>query len=127
MACKYQKLGRQMISPLILEGNAFATAVDNYQKYSGLNFWEDLLYYLQSGFVVSRPSVFAMFRPIDRDGKRGWFVQFACGSLGELVSCMPCPLAFVAFCRNNDSNMRVIEMDSFLKAVKRLYVVKRKT
>lgn len=106
-----------MISPLVMGGNAFDIAVDNYAKYSGLNFWDDLLYYLRSGYVVCRPTIFAMFRPIERDGKRGWFVQMAVGDIGELMTCVPCELDFIAFCRNNDSNMRVIEWKHFVKKV----------
>ncbi len=119
MACKYQKLGHQMISPLILQGNAFDVAQQNYAKYSGLNFAEDLVYYLRTGFVVSRPHLFAMFRPIWHEGKRGWFVQMAVASdIRELLTCVPCDLDFVAFCRSNDDNMRVIEWKHFVRKVK---------
>ncbi len=121
MASKYQKLGHQLISPLILHGNAFDIARENYAKYSGLNFAEDLVYYLRTGYVVCRPSIFAMFRPIERDGKRGWFVQMAVGEIGELMSCVPCPLDFIAFCRSNDDNMRLIEWKHFERKVAQKY------
>ncbi len=118
---KYRKLGHQMISPLILNGNAFDIARDNYAKYSGLNFWDDLLYYLRTGFVVSRPTCFAMGRPIEHEGRRGWFIQMAVGEIGELLLCVPCPLDFVAWCRSNDDNMRVVEWDHFVKKVGQWY------
>jgi len=118
---RYQKVGNPMLNTLALGGNAFDVAVENYKKYSGLNFWEDLMYYLRTGFVVSRPSVFAMGRPIERDGKRGWFIQIAVGNIGELITCLPCKLDFVAFCRNNDENMRVIDFDTYVKKVAAMY------
>jgi hypothetical protein len=102
-----------MISPLVMGGNAFDVAQANYAKYAGLNFADDLVYYLRTGYVICRPTIFAMFRPIDRDGKRGWFVQMAVGDIGELMSCVPCPLDFIAFCRNNDDDMRVIDWKYF--------------
>ncbi len=110
-----------MISPLVLHGNAFDVAKDNYAKFSGLNFAEDLVYYLRTGYVISQPTCFAMFRPIERDGKRGWFVQMAVGEIGELLRYVPCPLDFIAFCRNNDDDMRLIKWDAFVKAVGRKY------
>ncbi len=106
-----------MISPLIIRGNAFDIAQQNYAKYSGLNFAEDLVYYLKSGYVYCSPTAFAMFRPIEHEGKRGWFVQMAAGCLGELLRHAPCDLEFVAFCRNNDSNMRVISWEYFIRKV----------
>ena len=118
---KYAKVGNPMLNTLSLGGNAFDEAVANYAKYSGLNFWNDLVYYLRTGFVVSRPSCFAMGRPIERDGKRGWFIQIAVGNIGELITCFPCKLDFVAFCRNNDENMRVIDFDTYVKKVAALY------
>jgi len=118
---RYQKVGNPMLNTLALGGNAFDVAVENYKKYAGLNFWDDLMYYLRTGFVVSRPSVFAMGRPIERDGKRGWFIQIAVGNIGELITCLPCKLDFVAFCRNNDENMRVIDFDTYVKKVAAMY------
>jgi len=118
---RYAKVGNPMLNTLSVKGNAFDIAVENYKKYSGLNFWDDLMYYLRTGFVVSRPSCFAMGRPIERDGKRGWFIQIAVGNIGELITCLPCKLDFVAFCRNNDENMRVIDFDTYVKKVAAMY------
>ena len=118
---RYQKVGNPMLNTLALGGNAFDVAVENYKKYSGLNFWKDLMYYLRTGFVVSRPNLFAMARPIERDGKRGWFIQIAVGEIGELITCFPFRLDFVAFCRNNDENMRVIDFDTYVKKVAAMY------
>jgi hypothetical protein len=41
----------------------------------------------------------------------------AVGEIGELLRYVPCPLSFIAFCRNNDDNMRVIKWDYFLRRV----------
>lgn len=114
---RYEKIGSPMISPLIMQGNAFDIARVNYAKYSRLNFWNDLMEYMRTGYVVCCPTVFAMFKPIDRDGKRGWFVQMAVGNILDLLRFVPCELDFIAFCRNNDDNMRVIEWKTFLKKV----------
>jgi hypothetical protein len=122
---RYQKVGKSMITPLALGGNAFGVAVENYRKYSRLNFWDDLLYYLQTGYVICQPTIFAMFRPIERDGKRGWFVQMAVGEIGELLRYVPCPLDFIAFCRNDDDDMRVIEWNYFVEKVGEHYGFKK--
>ena len=108
-----------------MNGCAFDVARLNYAQYAGLNFEADLLHYLREGFVVSRPSLFAMAKPIEHEGRRGWFVQIAVGAIGELYTCFPCPLAFVAFCRNNDDNMRVIEWDYFEQKISELYGLKK--
>ena len=114
---RYQKIGHAEIHTLRMEGNAFDVARENYAKYSGLDFAEDLLNYLRTGYVVSRPNLFAMAKPIEREGRRGWFIQIAVGNILELLTCLPCPLDFIAFCRNNDDNMRVVEWDWFMKKV----------
>lgn len=114
---RYQKVGKTMISPLILQGNAFAVAQADYARWSKVPFVEDLLYYLQSGFVVARPNLFAMARPIERDGRRGWFIQYACGAIGELLSVLPCELEFIAWCRKGDENMRICDFALFAKKI----------
>jgi len=117
MATNYQKIGHAIITPLKYGGAANRAAEENYAKHSKLNFWEDLEYYLKVGYVICMPTVFAMFRPIDRDGKRGWFVQMAVGDILHLLRFVPCPLDFIAFCRNGDECMRVISWDYFIKKV----------
>ena len=99
---KYQKVGHQIITPLGMQGGAFDKAVENYSKYAKLNFWEDLVFYMRTGYVICLPTVFAMFKPIRREGKDGWFVQMAVGNLLDLLRFTPCPLSFIAFCRNGD-------------------------
>ena len=121
---RYKKVGNPMLNVLSMGGNAFGVAIENYRKHAKLNFWADLLYYLQTGYVICQPSLFAMFRPIERDGRRGWFVQMAVGEIGELLRYVPCPLAFIAFCRNGDEDMRVIEWEYFMEKVAQHYGVK---
>ena len=100
-----------------MQGGAFDKAVENYSKYSKLNFWDDLVFYMRTGYVICLPQVFAMFKPIKYEGRNGWFVQMAVGNLLDLLRFTPCPLDFIAFCRNNDDNMRVISWDYFVKKV----------
>ena len=123
---QYQKLGKQMITPLNMNGWAFERARADYAKYSGLDFGQDLLHYLREGYVVSRPNFFVMAKPIERDGKRGWFVQMLVGSLGELLTVIPCRLDFVAFCRSNDDNLRIIDFDECCRRVAALHGYKDK-
>ena len=110
-----------MIAPLALKGCAFDVARANYAQYSGLDFGQDLLHYLREGFVVSRPTLFAMGKPIEHEGRRGWFIQIAVGEIGELITVFPCRLDFVAWCRNNDDNMRVVEWNAYIKKVAGMY------
>jgi hypothetical protein len=113
-AKRYQKVGKSMIRPLILNGEspAFLLAEAHYIRH-GKSFMRVLLDFLINGFVVSRPHLFAMGKPIERDGKRGWFIEYAVGNMLELLTCLPCKLDFIAFCRDEDDNMRVIDFDVF--------------
>ena len=117
MASNYQKVGYTIIQPLGMGGAALKAAIENYAKHSKLNFWQDLEFYLKTGYVICMPDVFAMFKPIEREGKRGWFVQMAVGDIRHLLRFVPCPLDFIAFCRNDDDNMRVISWEHFIKKV----------
>ena len=124
---RYQKLGKCNISPLVLNlhGSALDIARQNYAKYAKLDFATDLLHYMQHGFVICQPQLFCMFKPIWHDGQRGWFVQMAVGEIGELLRYVPCPLSFIAFCRNGDDNMRVIEWGYFMRRVAAHYGYKK--
>ncbi len=113
----YQKIGHATITPLMMGGAALDAAIQNYSKYAKMDFWTDLEFYLRTGYVICTPTVFAMFKPIDRGGKRGWFVQMAVGNLLDLLRFTPCPLDFIAWCRNDDDNMRVVNWDYFIKKV----------
>lgn len=96
-------------------GNAFREAQADYAAYSGIDFADDLLDYLEHAFVVSRPNLFAMARPVEFRGKRGWFIRYVRGNLLELLTVLPCPLEFIAFCRNNDAVMRIVSWEWFVK------------
>jgi hypothetical protein len=104
-----------------MNGWAFQAAVENYSKYSNLNFGEDLLHYMREGYVWSWPDFFLMAKPIAHEGKRGWYVQMLVGTLGQLLDVIPCPLEFVAFCRNNDDNMRVIDFNKCVRMAARVH------
>lgn len=128
-AAKYQRLGQMAIRPLMLGGQhcAFDLAALFYAQYADLNLLNDLSDYLRNGYVISQPKLFGLFKPIDHEGKRGWFIRIAIGDLGDLVRYFPCPLEFVAFVRNNDDNLRVIEWDAFLKTVGKMCGYKEET
>lgn len=115
---KYQRLGDLTVTPLVFNEKAYEEAKRYYREHSELNFHNDLFDYLQNGFVISRPNLFVMFKPIVHKGRKGWFVRFAIGNFLELLTLMPCPLEFIAFCRDNDKDLRIIEMKDFVdKAV----------
>ena len=117
----YTKVPDELIHPLVLHtgASAFERAVDHYKSLPGINFWDDLCDYHVNGFVITRPDLFAMFKPIDRGGVRGWFIRYAYGDLRALVDhwrILP-ELAFVAFCRNNDKIMRLVHTAAFIRWV----------
>jgi hypothetical protein len=111
----YQRIPDTEIAWVKFPGSAFREAQRDYAAYSGIDFADDLLDYLENAFVVSRPNLFAMARPIEFRGKRGWFIRFARGNLLELLTVLPCPLEFVAFVRNNDKTIRIVNWEWFVK------------
>ena len=98
------KLGR--VSPMDV-------AMQFYQQNSQINFFEDLADYLRHGIVVARPTCFGMAKMVWLEVKEGgpkeraWFVRFAIGNLRELLTCVPCHLDYIAFCRRNKVKMHV--------------------
>jgi hypothetical protein len=100
------------------EHSAFDLARLFYAQYANLSFESDLIDYHRNGYVISQPKLFGLFRPIEHEGKRGWFIRMAIGPIGDLIRYFPCPLAFVAFCRNNNADrMVVVDYDAFLAKV----------
>jgi hypothetical protein len=111
----YERIPDTEVEWIKFPENAFREAQADYQRFSGIDFADDLLDYLEHAFVVSRPNLFAMARPIEFRGKRGWFIRYAIGNLLELVTVLPCPLEFIAFCRDNDGIMRIVNWGWFVK------------
>jgi hypothetical protein len=78
-----------------------------------IKFEDELMDYLCSGFVVSRPTIFAMMKIIDvaeegaAERKLAWFVRVAVGDLRELTGIFAVPLPYMALYRHGDSKMRV--------------------
>ena len=81
-----------------------------------LSFWDDFWDYMEHGFVACRPRLFAMVKVMNRDGRQGWFIRYAVGPIEELISCIPFPLEFVAFCRDNDHILRICRWDVFVRS-----------
>ena len=63
---------------------------------------------MRNGFVVARPHLFAMVKPIEYGGERIWYIRIIVGNLAEAIMCMPCYLPRVAFCRNNQPDSMVV-------------------
>lgn len=121
MVTAYRKVPDELIHPLVLHTgeSAFEHAVNHYKSLPDIDFWADLCDYHINGFVVTRPDLFAMFKPIDRSGIRGWFIRYAYGDLRALVDhwrILP-ELEYVAFCRECDKIMRIVDVKSFIKWV----------
>jgi hypothetical protein len=117
-AKKYERVGQMMIRPLLVNGghSAFDLARMFYAQYSDLDFEDDLVDYMRHGYVVTRPKLFAMVRPILHEGERIWFIRIIVGNLAEAIGCMPCWLPKVAYCRNNQGNkMVVVDTDRAIK------------
>ena len=119
----YNRIGQTLIRPLLMrrEQTPFDLARLFYQQYSDLDFGDDLIEYFREGWVRSSPTAFAMARPIEHEGRRGWFIRIAVGNMLELLEMLPCPLEFIAFCRNNDPNsMRIVNWEEFERKTKSL-------
>jgi hypothetical protein len=117
---RYARVGNMMIRPLVVRGehSAYDLARAFYLQYPELNFEKDLKDYMRNGYVCVRPHLFGMVKAIEYEGRRGWFIRLAIGNLLELITTLPCQLDFIAFCRDNDDNMRVIKFEEFLRTVK---------
>jgi hypothetical protein len=93
-----------------------------YRQFSMCDFKEDVLAYLDQGFVVNLPHVFAMGSVIDigKNGKErlAWFVRIAVGRTIDLIQCLPFDLPEIAFCRKNNGVMRVFPLARFKHLVR---------
>jgi hypothetical protein len=107
---KYERVGQMMIRPLLLQKgmSAYDLARLFYAQFNDLDFEADVVDYMRNGFVISRPHMFAMLRPILHEGERIWYIRIIVGNLAEAISCMPCWLPKVAFCRNNVPDKMVV-------------------
>jgi hypothetical protein len=121
---KYERIGQMMIRPLLVrqEKSAYDLARLFYAQYADLDFEKDLKWYMRNGFVTVRPHLFGMVCPIEYGGKRGWYIRIVIGDLGELISCLPCRLDFIAFCRNNQADkMVIVDFETFLRKAAQFY------
>jgi len=116
MNYRRDKVGHHPYKDLLLkpEYGAFQAARNYYANVIKQDFAETFLHYLEDGFVVSRPHLFAMAKPIEWLGRRGWFIEFATGNILELMTCLPCALDFLAF-RRDGGDLRVVKWDYFIK------------
>ena len=82
-----------------------------YSQHSNLNFPVDLNHYLHEGQVLSTQGVFVMGKLIFIGDETVFFVRFACGNLWELGKHLPDYVKEIAFCRNNEGNVRKYGID----------------
>lgn len=77
-------------------------------KFGERTFADDFKDYSSTGIVINTPTCFAMLKALEyANGKMAWFVEAAAGKLSEIVSHLPAPMPFVAFCRFNDKHRRM--------------------
>lgn len=82
-----------------------------YSQHSNINFPIDLNHYLHEGQVLSTPGVFAMGKLVEIAKEPVFFVRFACGRLEEMADHLPDGINSIAFCRNNQGNVRKYSID----------------
>lgn len=118
---RYQRTGQMLIRPLLFTDNpAFDLAKLFYAQYPDLNFAEDLLDYMRTGFVCSRPNLFVMAKVINYQSEVMWFCRIAIGNLVELLLAMPFYMERIAFCRNNRAtSMRICSTKRLCELAKR--------
>lgn len=89
-------------------------------KEKRIKFEDELMDYLCTGFVTSRPTMFTMMKIIDvaeelPEGTPGptlaWFLRVAIGDLREVTEAFPLRLPWLAFCRHGDPKLRLYPMD----------------
>ena len=108
--------GQKLIRPLLPKMCAYDCALAFYSNFSDLNFADDLCDYLRTGFVWSRPTMFAMAKIIRLDsGEFAWFVRIAVGNFKEILSVLPAYLPKICWVRNNKRNLRVYSTDRLYK------------
>lgn len=105
-SASYKQIWRLTIRPVLGSEPAFDVARRFYAQFPDMNFEEDFVWYLRNGFVVNRPTIFAMGKVVERHGERMWFIQAAAGSLIELIHTLPFYLPRICFVRDNDGVMR---------------------
>ena len=115
--------------------NAFLKAIEVYQREScARTFNEDLSWYLEHGFVFSRPDLFMMGRPVSQyagyDAITGlfkfnskacdcWHVHLFAGNIAPAFQFMPWSLPWISFERNNELRFwRMENMSRFSGNVK---------
>jgi hypothetical protein len=81
-------------------------ALDWYAKHSKLNFWAEVQQYINQGYLLSAPAVFAMGQWIMIENEPAFFIRFAAGALEELPHYIPPKVKWIAFCRGNEGTIR---------------------
>ena len=86
-------------------------ALDWYGRHSNLNFWQEATLYLNQGYLISTPAIFAMGYWIKLKEEPAFFIRYAVGRLDELVSHLPKGTKWAAFCRNGEDDIRRYSLD----------------
>ncbi len=104
---------------------AIHSVLECYANWKGAaTFEEDLRHYLMHGWVLSRPSCFAMAKVIDlaepgQEQRPAWFVRMAAGDMVELLLELPGQLSAICFCRRNDGKLRIYSLQRLIQKATR--------
>jgi hypothetical protein len=86
-----------------------------------LNFEDDLVEYLKSGFVYSSPTSFALAKVVNVASEESglvepaWFVRYAGGNLIEMLTRLPVHFRKIVFCRNNKGSLKQYDLAALLR------------
>lgn len=119
---RYERTGEMIVHPVRFKESAYDQAILLYAQYPELSFEDDLIDYMRTGFVCSRPTIFFMAKVICEKGEHMWFVRIAVGNLLELLVAMPFYLPRIAFCRNNRADkMRICDVQRLCHLAVKLF------
>lgn len=116
------KLDFNLISLNTAPSSPIMAAQELYRKHSKIPFAIDLMDYLYSGYVVSRPTCFAMAK-VTNLAKKGepdkwaWFIRCAVGEIRQLLLCLPGKLPYICFSRSGKDDFRAYQMQRFVELV----------
>lgn len=97
--------------------SAFQRTMELYDRYElQPDFFTELIDHLETGIVISRPSLFAMGKAVLLDdGRPAALIAAAVGDFGELLDHIPRSLPWIAFRRRGKNTLRVYPMERFCR------------
>jgi len=104
---------------LVLRGEKSAYEIMRlmYQAFNDeqFNFWDDFFDYAHNGFVYISPTAMCFAKACRDDEGDYLFVRAAVGPLCECLAQIPKYLPRIAFCRNNDGQVRMYKTERLVR------------